>query len=108
MKQQLRGEVGAHGSRNLIAKESDLPGLRAIGKGSMPQMVGSLLLLGWLLMLIFYGEGLDLDMQRRRHPVWEWLFAHPISAGAVFFAEMLSPLGANPVYWAAPLFVGML
>jgi hypothetical protein len=26
--------------------------------------------------------------------------------GAVFLAEMLSPLAANPVYWTAPVFVG--
>jgi len=45
-------------------------------------------------------------MQRRRHPMWEWLFSHPVPVGAVFLAEMLAPLAANPVYWTAPLFVG--
>ena len=40
--------------------------------------------------------------------MWEWLFSHPVPAGAVFLAEMLSPIAANPVYWGAPLFVGVV
>ncbi len=40
--------------------------------------------------------------------MWEWLFSHPVQPGAVFMAEMLSPIAANPVYWTAPLFVGCL
>ena len=69
-------------------------------------MLGSLLLLLWAVMLIFQGEGLEVDLQRRRHPMWEWLFSHPVPPGAVFLAEILSPLAANPIYWGAPLFVG--
>ena len=59
-------------------------------------------------MLVFQGEGLELDLQRRRHPMWEWLYAHPVSAASIFTAEILAPLAANPVYWGAPLFVGAL
>ena len=43
-------------------------------------------------------------MQRRRHPMWEWLLSHPVKPGAVFFAEMLSPLAANPNLIMAPVF----
>ena len=59
-------------------------------------------------MLVFQGEGLELDLQRRRHPMWEWLFTHPVPSGAIFLAEMLSPVAANPIYWGAPLFVGFV
>jgi hypothetical protein len=34
------------------------------------------------------------------------LFSHPVPVGAVFLAEMLAPLAANPVYWTAPVFAG--
>ena len=40
--------------------------------------------------------------------MWEWLFSHPVPSGAVFMAEMLSPIAANPVYCSAPIFVGGL
>ena len=60
--------------------------------------------LWWMTMLVFQGEGLELDVQRRRHPMWEWLLSHPVRPGAAFYAEMLAPLVANPVYWAAPIF----
>ena len=40
--------------------------------------------------------------------MWEWLFSHPVSPGAIFMAEMLSPIAANPTYWTAPIFVGFL
>ena len=59
-------------------------------------------------MLIFQSEGLELDTQRRRHPMWEWLFSHPAPAGAVFLAEMLSPLAANPIFYSVPLFPWIL
>jgi hypothetical protein len=70
--------------------------------------LASLMVLWWLAMVICQGEGLELDLQRRRHPMWEWLLSHPVSAGAVFFAEMLTPLASNPTYWAAPAFIGIL
>ena len=59
-------------------------------------------------MMVCQGEGVELDTQRRRHPVWEFLFSHPVSPGAVFLAEMLSPIAANPIYVTAPLFVAIL
>src|SRR4029077_12923206 len=73
-----------------------------------PALIGSVFLLWWGVMLVFQGEGLELDLQRRRHPMWEWLFAHPVPPGAVFLAEMLSPIAANRIYWSGPLFVGFL
>ena len=76
--------------------------------GPLPLMFGSVFLGAWLLMLICQGEGLELDIQRRRHPVWEWLFSHPVRPGAVFLAEMLSPITANPIYATGPLFIGFL
>ena len=71
-------------------------------------MLGSIILMIWVAMLIFQGEGLEVDLQRRRHPMWEWLLSHPVTPGAVFLAEILAPLAANPIYWGAPLFVGFI
>jgi hypothetical protein len=62
-------------------------------------MLGSLALLWWTVMLVFQGEGVELDLQRRRHPMWEWLFSHPVPPGAVFFAEMLSPIAVPAPAW---------
>jgi membrane protease YdiL (CAAX protease family) len=71
-------------------------------------MLGSVFLMWWGAMPIFQGEGLELDIQRRRHPMWEWLFSHPVRADPVFLAEMLSPIAANPIFFSAPLFSGFL
>jgi hypothetical protein len=46
------------------------------------------MLLWWLVMIVFQGEGLELDIQRRRHPMWEWLLSHPVRPLAAF-AESL-------------------
>jgi len=62
----------------------------------------------WLAVLICQGEGLELDVQRRRHPMWEWLLSHPIRPAHAFYAELLAPLMANPVYFAALLFPWVL
>jgi membrane protease YdiL (CAAX protease family) len=64
----------------------------------------SAMLLWWFLMLVFQGEGLEMDFQRRRHPMWEWLASHPIRPVAAFSADMLSAFVTNPIYWSAPLF----
>jgi hypothetical protein len=69
--------------------------------GPVASLVGSVGLLVWFIMMTFQGEGLELDLQRQRHPMWEWLFSHPVPPGAVFLAEMLSPMAANPIYWGA-------
>jgi membrane protease YdiL (CAAX protease family) len=105
--EKLQNEFLSHGTRNLIPKDEAGPGVSHVG-GGLPAMVGSLLLLWWVAMLSLQGEGVELDVQRRRHPMWEWLFSHPVPPGAVFFAEMLGPIAANPVYWGAPLFVGIV
>src|SRR5262249_57283529 len=64
--------------------------------------------LWWFVMMMSQGEGLELDLQRRRHPMWEWLFSHPAPPGAIFLAETLSPIAANPIYLTGPLFCGFL
>src|SRR5436305_14714559 len=49
-----------------------------------------------------------MDVQRRRNPIWEWLFTHPVPPAAVFLAESLVPLAGNPLYYSAPLFPAIL
>jgi membrane protease YdiL (CAAX protease family) len=106
---KLRDAVHARGAGALVAKSAAVPGFDALPEvGAFPAMLGSLVLIWWGIMLVFQGEGLELDLQRRRHPMWEWLFSHPVPAGAIFLAEMLSPIAANPIYWGAPLFAGFL
>ena len=70
---------------------------------SMWPFIG-VMFLWWFLMLVFQGEGLEMDFQRRRHPMWEWLASHPVRPVAAFSAEMLSAFMTNPIYWSAPLF----
>ncbi len=107
LEQNLKDSLAAHGARNFVTKGTAAPGLSAITtSGPLPAMLGSWVLFWWAIMLAFQGEGLELDLQRRRHPMWEWLFSHPVPPGAVFLSEMLSPLAANPIYWCGPLFVG--
>jgi membrane protease YdiL (CAAX protease family) len=109
IEQRLRETVRDHGTHNLISIDEAAPGITGLpSAGPLTAMFGSVVLLWWAMMLVFQGEGLELDLQRRRHPMWEWLFSHPIPPGAVFFAEMLSPIAANPLYWSAPLFAGVL
>jgi len=67
-------------------------------------LCGSVMILWWIVMILFQGEGLEMDMQRRRHPMWEWLLSHPIHPQAAFLADMISPLAANPAYLTAPLY----
>jgi membrane protease YdiL (CAAX protease family) len=107
VEQKLKDSFAAHGARDFVAESTAEPGLGTIAtSGPLPAMLGSLVLFWWAIMLAFQGEGLELDLQRRRHPMWEWLFSHPVPPGAVFLAETLSPLAANPIYWCGPLFVG--
>ena len=106
---KLRAAVLSHGSADLATSEDAGSASTALSDGhSLAALLGSLVLLWWMLMMVFQGEGLELDLQRRRHPMWEWLFTHPVPAGAIFTAEMLSPIAANPIYWGAPLFAGVL
>ena len=109
VEQKLRDAVLRHGAGDLLTEGNAAPGLSAIGSPfAVPAMVGSVILIWWIVMLVFQGEGLEMDLQRRRHPMWEWLFTHPVPAGAIFLAETLSPMAANPIYWGAPCFVGFL
>ncbi|MGA3035933.1 MAG: CPBP family intramembrane glutamic endopeptidase [Vulcanimicrobiaceae bacterium] len=84
-------------------------GLSSIASsGPITAMLCSIVILWWCLAMICQGEGLELDVQRRRYPMWEWLLSHPVSPAAVFFAEMLSPVAANPAYITAPIFLGAI
>lgn len=106
---KLRDAVRNHGTHDFVTKDEASPGMTLLLRvGPFPPMLGSAVLIWWAVMLVFQGEGLELDLQRRRHPMWEWLFSHPAPTGAIFLAEMLSPIAANPIYWGAPLFVGFL
>jgi membrane protease YdiL (CAAX protease family) len=76
--------------------------------GRLPDIIALIMLLWWSTMLVCQGEGPELDTQRPRNPMWEWLFSHPASPGAIFLAEMLTPIAANPIYLTAPIFPGVL
>jgi len=107
--QKLRHAVEAHGARDLVVKDDVVTSLTGLsGFRGVPALLGSIVLLFWGIMMVTQGEGLELDLQRRRDPMWEWLFSHPVPQSAVFFAEMLSPIAANPIYWGAPLFVAFV
>ena len=107
---RLRDAVDEGGGTQRFVDVSDLAaGLAGFpGGGRLAPLLGSLALFWWFAMMICQGEGVELDTQRRRHPVWEFLFSHPVSPGAVFLAEMLSPITANPIYVTSPLFVAIL
>ncbi len=104
----LTDAVRAGRAADFVDVDRVAPGLPGIGLRDLPAMAGSLALLGWFLTLTLQGEGPDFDVGRRRHPTWEWLFSHPVPPRAVLLAEMLAPIAANPVYWAVPLFPGLL
>jgi hypothetical protein len=109
IEQKLRYAVHERGGANLVPDVNANMSLNALSRtGPLPAMLGSLILLWWVVMLAFQGEGLEMDTQRRRHPIWEWLFSHPVQPGAIFLAEMLSPIAANPIYWGGPLFAGFV
>jgi membrane protease YdiL (CAAX protease family) len=70
----------------------------------LASLIGVIMLAWWFVMVTFQGEGVELDVQRRRHPMWEWLFSHPVRPGAVFLAEMIAPLSSNPNVLMSPVF----
>lgn len=86
-----------HSLGTLLARTSAEPAVVAA--------VLSLFLGWWLAMLVCQGEGLELDVQRRRHPMWEWLLSHPIRPAHAFYTELLAPCMANPIYFSAPVFL---
>jgi membrane protease YdiL (CAAX protease family) len=105
----LLRQAVATGRPGLIARSKAIQGLRPLPyAGGYPAMLGTLALAWWFGMLILQGEGVELDTQRRRHPMWEWLLTHPVRPSAIFAAEMLSPLAANPIYYSAPLVPAIL
>ena len=105
----LREAVRTRPFGDFVIDDKAQPGIKQLNAtGPLPKMFATLFLLVWLIMLICQGEGLELDIQRRRNPMWEWLFSHPVKPSAVFLAEMLSPIAANPIYATAPLFFGFL
>jgi membrane protease YdiL (CAAX protease family) len=104
--QQIIGHFSRHGLDGFIS-ETDIEKDDLSRPQSIPASYWvylAFMLLWWLLMISFQGEGFELDIQRRRHPMWEWLFSHPIQPTAAFAAEMLAPMMANPIYFAAPAF----
>ncbi len=106
---RLRSVVVEHRLRDFVRSEAVVRGLASpTGLAGFPGMFGALALLLWLLVLVMQGEGAELDVQRRRFPVWEWLLGHPIRTWPMFLAEMLAPIAANPLYWSAPLFPAIL
>jgi membrane protease YdiL (CAAX protease family) len=109
IEQRLRNDVAARGSADLVPTQRAEPGIAGMTHaGRLPDVCGSLVLLWWGIMLVFQGEGLELDIQRRRHPLWEWIFSHPVSPSPVFLGEILAPIAANPVYWTGPLFASVV
>lgn len=109
IERKLRQTFKESGTENFVSIDNAAPGLSALGShGGADACAGSIVLLWWALMLTFQGEGLEMDMQRRRQPMWEWVLSHPVPPGAMFLAEMLSPIAANPSYWGAPVFTGIL
>ena len=109
IEKRLIDSTALHGTDNFVSEDEAVPGLSGLpNSGRLPALLGSAILFLWFAMLVFQGEGLELDIQRRRHPMWEWLYSHPIPTGAIFLSEMISPLAANPIYWTGPLFAGFL
>jgi membrane protease YdiL (CAAX protease family) len=93
-----------HGRTAFVALDGPWGFARAGAPGPLVALLGSLLVGGWFLALVLQGEGLEFDLQRRRHPMWEWLLGHPVEPRAVFLAEMLAPLSANPFLATSPVF----
>jgi membrane protease YdiL (CAAX protease family) len=108
-KAYLQGTVDRYGSAVFVDRRSAAPGITAgVKLDHFPAFIGSIVLLWWFVMMVFQGEGLELDLQRRRHPMWEWLASHPVSPAAIFMAEMLAPIASNLQYCASPVFFGYL
>jgi len=108
IERKLKASVVRSGSHNLISEGDEFSVAPVSFSERAAAIFGSAVFLWWFAMVICQGEGLELDLQRRRHPMWEWLLSHPVGAGAVFLAEMLAPMATNPTYWSAPLFIAIL
>jgi membrane protease YdiL (CAAX protease family) len=107
--EKLRAQLSRTGSSGFAGVKDDwIKKGQILDRSPLPLLLAVFMLGWWLVMMMCQGEGVEMDLQRRRHPMWEWLLGHPVKPGAVFFAEMLSPLVANPVYIASPAFWGIL
>jgi hypothetical protein len=62
----------------------------------------------WWLSLVFQGETGNLDSMRRRHPMWEWYLALPISQTAVFVGEALAPAIGNTFLLTSPVALAVI
>lgn len=78
------------------------------GYGDAAYRVLGLLLSIWWISLVLQGEGVNFDLQRRRHPMWEWYLSFPVPPGAVFAAEALTPALINPYLLASPALFAVL
>ncbi len=103
-KKLLRQQFETKGMAGFVDAGSKGPIAQSFAASPLMRLAGLVICAWWFIMLAFQGEGLELDFQRRRHPMWEWLLAHPVRPGAVFLAEMLSPLAANFLFLGAPAF----
>lgn len=100
--------IGLRGSDGFTARDFKLSLRRPAELPDTVWLFAGLMLLMWLLMLVCQGEGVDFDIQRRRHPHFEWLMSHPVRPLAALSGELLAPLFANPFYAAAPVFWYMI
>ncbi len=105
---RLHAAVLAGQTDRFVAEEDAAAGLANLQARGAGALLGLVALAWWIVMLVMQGEGLELDTQRRRHPMWEWVLSHPVRPAALFCAEMLAPLAANPTFWGAPLMPGIL
>ncbi len=105
---RLRGVVLAHQTDRFVTEQDAAEGLAGLRDRGAGALLGFVALAWWTVMLVMHGEELELDTQRRRHPMWEWVLSHPVRPAALFCAEMLAPLAANPMLWSAPLMPGIL
>ncbi len=106
---KLRETFRNRGIDGFVERTAGTPVFSALSRsGVWPAMAGSLALLLSSMLLIFQSEGFEFNPQQRSLPMWEWLFSHPAPPGAIFLAEMLSPLVATPIYYSAPLFPGLV
>ena len=64
----LRDAVASNRSGDFVDITTATPGIKTLAtSGAMPALLGSLLLGLWFVMMVCQGEGLELDVQRRRH-----------------------------------------
>ena len=109
------GSVASWMSRLTKLAQSALPD-SIVSRKQIPSSAGSptswrvfaTLGLIWWLALALQGDGFAIDMNRRRHPLWEWYLAFPIPQPTVYLAEALKPIVSNPFLLTSPLLVMLL